>query len=45
MKKRAFIIAMLACMVTATAGSSVNMAYGEGVQTGESAAEIGRAHV
>ena len=43
MKKRAFIIAMLACMVTATAGSSVNMAYGEGVQTGESAADTGGA--
>lgn len=39
MKKRAFIIAMLACMVTATTGSSVNMAYGEGVQTEESAAD------
>lgn len=39
MKKRAFIFAMLACMVTATTGSSVNMAYGEGVQTEESAAD------
>ena len=39
MKKRAFIIAMLACMVTATTGSRVNMAYGERVQTGESAAD------
>lgn len=37
MKKRAFILAMLACMVTATTGSSVNMVYGEAVQTEESA--------